>query len=293
MADTDITDIESDFRTKVTDRYHRLLHSIDRYFVSDANENLSHYKKISQNKLYMILSLKDDGGKLEHDFHLRGRIKLPKLQDKFEITFNKQAVERRDNQHVDNEYDEVLKDNNFRVGLKYHIYKESYSNAYAKLSLRVRSPVGLYAKVGINKSYFYQKLETIFQHALYYYIHDKEYALSTSMTLFLSIDDRYALEQQNRWYKDEADKTAIFEHSFRLYHSINSVNKLRYQFTYATIDDEVCNYCKHWYGANIKFRHHINKWIFFEIIPEVLKRRENSFKFEKVFTVNFGMTFSK
>jgi hypothetical protein len=37
----------------------------------------------------------------------------------------------------------------------------------------------------------------------------------------------------------------------------------------------------------------MNKWLFFEIIPEVLERRENNFEFEKVFTANFGITFSK
>ena len=153
---------------------------------------------------------------------------MPQLQDKFELTFSRQAEERRDNQHVNAEYEDILKDNNLHVGLKYYAYKEPFSNAYAKLSLRVHSPVGLYVKIGISKSYFYQKLQTTFDHALYYYIQEKKHALSTSVTLFLPLNDRYGVEQQNRWYKDEGDKTSILEHSFRLYHSINATNKLRY-----------------------------------------------------------------
>jgi hypothetical protein len=128
---------------------------------------------------------------------------------------------------------------------------------------------------------------------LYYYIQEKENALSTSVTLFLPLSSRYGVEQQNRWYKDEGDKTSILEHSLRFYQSINTSSKLRYQITYASIDNDVCNYCKDWYGANIKFRYHANKSLFFEIIPEILERRENSFELEKIFTTNFGITFSK
>lgn len=123
---------------------------------------------------------------------------MPQLQDKFELTFSRQAEERRDNQHVNAEYEDILKDNNLHVGLKYYAYKEPFSNAYAKLSLRVHSPVGLYVKIGISKSYFYQKLQTTFDHALYYYIQEKEHTLSTSVTLFLPLNDRYGVEQQNR-----------------------------------------------------------------------------------------------
>ncbi len=293
MADTNVTDEEPSLRDNITNGYHKILNSIDCYLASYDDANLSNYKKISKNKLYMVLSLKDETGTIQGDLHLRGRIKLPQLEDKFEITFSKQAQERRDNQLVDTEYEDILKDNKLHVGLKYYAYKDPFSNAYAKLSLRVHSPVGLYAKIGINKSYFYQKLQTIFEHALYYYIHEKEYALSTSMTLFLPLNDRYGVEQQNRWYKDEGDKTTILEHSFRVYHSLSAENKLRYQLTFATIDNQTCNYCKDWYGANIKFRHHVNQWLFFEIIPEIMKRRENSFKYEQVLTANFGVTFSK
>jgi hypothetical protein len=257
--------------------------------------NQSNYRKISEkNRLYMILSLKNsEDSSLQKDIHLRARIILPQLQDNFELTFSKQAEERIDNQHVDSEYEDILKDNNLHVGLKYYAYKGPFSSAYAKLSLRVHSPVGLYAKIGISKSYFYKKLQTTFNHAVYYYLQEKEYALSTSVTLFLPLGDSYGVEQQNRWYKDEGDKTSILEHTLRFYHSIDAINKLRYQLTYATIDDQTCNYCKDWYGVNVTFRHHMNKWLFFEIIPELLKRRENSFELEKVFTANFGITFSK
>jgi hypothetical protein len=293
-ADTNAGKKELDFRDKVTSGYHTILNSVDCFITNYDDVNQSNYKKISKNKLYIILSLKNTkDNPLQKDLHLRGSIKLPRLQNKVEITFNKQAEKRVDNQHIDNDYEEALNDTNLHVGLKYYAYDKPYSNAYAKLSLKFHSPVGLYAKIGMNKSYFYHKLQTTFNHALYYYIHDKEYAASSSVTFFLPFKDLYSIEQKNRLYWEEKDKIAMLWQILRLYHDINVQNRLQYQLTYATIDDEVHNYRRDWYGANIKFRHNINNWLFFEIIPEVLKRRENHFEYEKVVTVNFGLTLSK
>ena len=294
MADTNTTEEDLDFRDKVTNGYHTILNSVDCFITNYDDVNQSNYKKISKNKLYIILSLKNTkDNPLQKDLHLRGSIKLPRLQDKVEITFNKQAKERIDNQHIDDGYEETLKDTSLRVGLKYYAYDKPYSNAYAKLSLKFHSPIGFYAKIGVNKSYFYHKFQTIFNHALYYYIHDKDSAASSSVAFFLSFNDRYSIEQKNRWYWEEKDEAAVLEQILRLYHDINTQNKLQYQLTYATIDDEVCSYCRNWYGANIRFRHNVNNWLFFEIIPEVLKRRENHFRYEKIVTANFGITLSK
>jgi len=246
------------------------------------------------NKLYMILSLKkSENSTLQTRFHLRGRIILPQLKNKVEITFNKDDEEHSDSKYINREYENVLKDTSLHVGLKYYFYKEPYSHAYTKISIRTHSPIGLYAKMGINKSYFYHKFKTTFNHALYYYIHDKEYAASSSVAFVLPFYDRFGIGQKNRWLWKEYDKSTSLEHTIWLYHNINSRNRLQYQLIYATIDDELCDYCRDWYGANIRFHHHINDWFFVEVIPEVLKRRENSFELEKQLTLNFGITFSK
>lgn len=294
FAETNTTIENLNFRDKITNGYHKFLNSIDCYLTNYDDINQSNYKKISKNKLYVILSIKDTKEHaLQNDLHIKARIKLPQLQDKFEITFSKQAEVRRDNQNIDREYDDVIKDTNLHVGLKYYAYKEPYSDAYAKISFRFHSPMGLYAKIGVDKSYFYKKLQTTFNHALYYYINDKNYAASTSVMFFVPLYDRYGIEQKNRWYWKEEDDAALLEYTLRFYHDMDVQNKLHYQLTYATIDDKTCNYCQDWYGAHIKFRHYVTKWFFFEFIPEILKRRENHFEYEKVFTANFGLVFSK
>jgi hypothetical protein len=293
IADTNITTSKSNIRDIITDGYHKVLNSLDCFLTNYKDVNNSNYEKIKQNKLYMIVSLKDnENSPLQTSFHIRGKIKLPQLQNRVEITFNKDD-EESDSKYVNSEYEDVLKDTRLHVGLKYYLYKESNSQAYAKVSIRTHSPIGLYAKMGIYKSYLYHDFKTSFNHALYYYIHDKKYAASSSVSFVLPLYDRFGIGQKNRWLWKEHDRSTSLEHTIWLYHIIDSKNRLQYQLSYATIDDELCDFCREWYGADIRFRHHISKWSFIEFIPEVLKRRENSFELEKQFTINFGITFSK
>lgn len=293
-ADTNTTKEALSLRDKITDNYHTLLNTIDCFFTDYDDINQTNYKKISQNELRIIFSIKNTkNNPLKTDLYLKANIKLPQIQNRLEITLNKQTLSNIDNQNRDTNYERTLEDKMFRIGIKYYFYKKRYSAIYTNLDFRFQSPFGLYWKIGAKKSYFYYTLQTILGSEFYYYLNNQNLTTSATITFFKPLSDAYSVQQRNEiLWSDEKQATKL-QHTLRAYHYINSNNRLQYQLSYATIDDKKCDYCQDWYGANIKFHHNIKKWLFFEIIPQIYKRRENSFIFEKALTLNFGILFSK
>jgi len=293
FADSNITKTMNDIRCDVSNRYYNLLNNIDCYLADYDDINGSNYKIISKNKLYIILSLKDYKGSFKGSVRIRGKIKFPKLEDKIELTFSQQGEDRRENEEIDSESEDFLDDKNLHVGLKYYAYKEFHSSAYAKLSLSLHSPIGLYTKIGVDKSYFYDTHQVIFNHGLYYYINDNSFTFSTSVSFFMPFGLSHSLEQKNRWYWDGSKDKAVLENSLSIYQFYDLKNRFRYRVTYASVDDDECNYCRDWYGMSIKYHHQINSWYFVEIMPQMLRERENNFKYDKIITLNFGVTLSR
>ncbi len=151
FADFNTThEISQNFRKKTTKGYHHLLYKVDSYFNETDDINRSSYRKIRNNKLQVILSVKE-GPKL--NIHVRGKIVLPQLKNRAELTFSKNDDEEMDNQSAVSGNDDVVDDSKLHVGLKYYLYREKKSKAYAKVSLKVSSPFGPYLKLGIDKSY--------------------------------------------------------------------------------------------------------------------------------------------
>ena len=142
--------ISQNFRKKATKSYHHFLYKVDSYFNETNDINRSSYRKIRNNKLQIILSVKE-GPKL--NVHFRGKIVLPQLKNKAELTFSQNDDQEIDNQSIVNANDDVVNDKKLRVGLKYYLYREKKSSAYAKVSLKTSSPFGPYLKLGMDKSY--------------------------------------------------------------------------------------------------------------------------------------------
>ena len=294
FADINTTKKELDFREKITNSYHSFLNNIDCYIADYEDINQSNYKKISKNKLYLIFSFKNSkDNPLQKNLYLKANIRLPQTQKKLEITLSKQTINDMDNQNIDANNERALEDEKLHVGFKYYLYKERYSIIFAKLGFRLHSPFGIYGEFAMQKSYFYHTLQTILESNIYYYINKDYIKASAAITFFKPLSDTYILEQKNEVLLDYESKSRKLKQTLRLYHFINTKTRMQYQLTYASFDDDVCNLCQDWYGANINFHHNVKKWLFFEVIPQVLKRRENSFEFEKIVTINFGITFSK
>ncbi len=173
------------FRKLATKKNHRFLYSLDSLFCDTKDINRSCYKKIYKSRMQVIISLKDN---TQFKLHLRGKIVLPQLKHKAEITFSQDDKQEIDNQNSVAAHDDVINDKKLHVGLKYYLYREQRSAAYAKLNLKISPPFGPYLKLGIDKGYLSDSFfETTFNNAFYYYLNGGKTSASTAVSFFQTI----------------------------------------------------------------------------------------------------------
>ncbi len=284
-------DNEFDIRGEVIDGYHTFLNTIDCFISGYDDINGSNYKQIAKNSFHLNFSIKNSKDipfKITPSF--RARVKLPQIQRKLELTFSQESIDNIDNRNIDGVYDKTPEDKKFRMGLKYYFFKEKNSIGYAKLSLKFSS-FNIYGKVGFSRSYFYKNIHIVLDSRFYYYISTKDFTLSLMSIFSKPLGDSFVVSQKNVL---SFDKNGKLEHNIALHQYINRENRFSYQLFYTTIQKGIgCKYCKDRYGANINIHHQATEWLFFEIIPQVYRRRENSFMFEKAIDINFGIKFSK
>ncbi len=278
--------ISQTFRKKATKNFHRMLYSMDSYFSDNKDINRSVYKKIrKQSNLYIIISLKDSS---KLNLHLRGKIVLPQLKNKAELTFSQNDSNELDNQKTVNSNDDVVNDKKLRVGLKYYLYKEKESKAYAKISLKMRSPFGPYIKLGVDKNYIRDNFfKTTFNHALYYYLNGSDISASTSVSFFKPLSDSYWLGQGNKLYWE--NDTTHLKNSILLYQIFDLNNRIVYKTDFTTSYDIKDKFAHESFSVSSGYFHRFDKWFFIEAIPKFRKKRSNNYKDEIVFTLNFGM----
>jgi len=280
-----VEEVSQNFRKKTTKNYHHLLYKIDSYFNKTNDINRSCYREIRNNKLQIILSVKE-GPRL--NAHFRGKIVLPQLKNKAELTFSQNDNQEMDNQNLVNENDDVVNDEKLRVGLKYYLYREKKSTAYAKISLKVSSPFGPYLKLGMDKSYLSDDfLETTFNHAAYYYLNGNDVSASTAVSFFKPLSNTYWIGQGNKLYLE--GKKIYLSNNILFYHIFDLSNRMVYKTSFTTSYNSRDKFAHDGFSFSTGYFHRFDKWFFIEAIPAFRKQRDNGYKDEILFTLNFGM----
>jgi len=278
--------ISQDFRKSSTRHYHRLLEKIDLFFSGSDEINKTCYKQIRENRLQVVLSIKE-GAQL--NLHLRGKIVLPQLKNRVELTFSQKDNQEIDNQSATTQYDDVVNDSKLHVGLKYYLYREKRSSAYGKLSFKVHAPFGPYLKFGIDKSNLSDTfLETSFDNALYYYLNGNDLAASSTVTFFKPVTPDYWIGQSNKLFWKGKNKLYL-TNSLTLYQIFDLNNRIVYKTDFTTSYDKRDHFAHDSCSLSAGYFHRFDKWFFVELVPRVRKERENSYKTETLFTLNLGM----
>jgi hypothetical protein len=291
FADLNFTKKEiGNFRKTMTTGFYETLNTIDCYLCDYNDTNRSNYNQISKNKLQIILSAKDlskDSAKFA--LRLRGKIELPQIKEKLELTFSQNDDEQMDNHNISSGSDDIVEDEKLHVGLKYYLYKKRKSKAYGKISFRLHSPFGLYAKFGVDKSYLTDNfLETVFNNALFYYINENKFSASSSVSFFKPITVDYWLGQQNKLYWKSKDSLYL-SHNITLYQIFGINDRILYRSNYTTSYNKTELFKHDSVSFSIGYFHRFDKWFFVEMIPEYKKRRSNDYRSESLFTLNFGI----
>ncbi len=279
----------------LTEKYHRLIRRIDA-FLSDT-KTVDTYKVdriLYRNRLETIFSFQYKEHRLKPNLYLRGNILLPRTSKRLELVFSKQTDTRLKNQTIDPSYERGITDEHVNVGLKYYFIKKEDFSLYSKLGMRLNlAKLDAYAKVGMQKYLKTPFVRTVLSANLYRYIRQEGFIATGGIDFVRPMGEIFTLEQDNRILWKEEEKETTTEHILKLYHELDDRNRLEYWFSLLTKDDEKWNLCSDTYTLALKYHHKINNWLFYEIVPQLYRQREDHFKLERAITFDFGVTFGK
>ncbi len=282
-------------RESIIDDYYDFLKKVDDTLC--ANEDLNNKKLekiIYKNKLQVITALKHNSdGTLMPYLYIRGNIILPKTNKRFEFTIDKQTDSKTFNQNIEAQYDSTIKDTNIHLGFKYNLVKNDYFNFYTKLGTRINKPEDVYGKVGAIKYLNFKSFMIFFDAKIYKYLLNEKLIASTSLNFIKPINDNFIFEKDVilTWRKQE--RTTALDFIAKLYHTIDTKHSFEYRISYTAEENDLCYYCPKEYEAHIRYRYNLKKWAYAELIPQLLRRRENHFETEEILTLNFGLIFTR
>ncbi len=278
--------ISHDLRKTVTKKYHRFLNSIDSMFCKTDDINRTSYKKIRKSRMQVIISLKDN---TQFKLHLRGNIVLPQLKNKAEITFSQDDKQEIDNQNSIASHDDVINDKKLHVGLKYYLYREKRSAAYAKLNLKISPPFGPYLKLGMDKGYLSNNFfETTFNNAFYYYLNGGKTSASTAVSFFKPFNNFYWFGQGNKLYW-KGTQSLYLNNSLLFYQIFDLYNRMIYKIAVTNSYEKGKHFAHESFEISSGYFHRFDKWFFVEAIPKFRKSRTNDYKNEYLISINFGV----
>ena len=280
----------------LTNYYHSFLKNIDNSV--DCEKNCTHpeIQKIKKNSLRLITSVKTGKNKnMAVSLNVRGHIDLPKISKKFRLTFSKQSADSLTNRQIDREYENLITDDKFRIGLKYIFMEDHNFEFFTKLSFRVHKPYGFYQKLSAKRIFtLYKDFSLRTQASLYYYINYRYFAKSIEFNFVKPLTTVFLLSQANDldFNADNKHEKKLVNH-LKLHHHVSHTDHLVYWLSYASLAKHDDIYKQDWQAVSISYIHNLSKWFYIQFIPRIIQKRENRFHTEYEATLSFGMILGK
>jgi len=282
-------------RDTMIQNYHNFLKKVDNALCSNEDLNNTDLEKIIyKNNLQIITSLKHNRDDIIMPYlYIRGNIILPKTNKRFEFTIDKQTESKHLNQNLDSHYDTTIQDEKIHLGFKYNLVKDDYLNFYTKLGTRIQEPEDIYGKVGVVKYLNFRAFMLFFDAQAYKYLLNEKFIASTSANFIKPLNENFIFEKDVilTWRKHE--EVTELDFIAKLYHTIDAKHSFEYKLLYLAEDNQLCHYGPKEYIAQIRYRYMLNKWAFLEVLPQLIKQKENHFDLERAISLNFGLLFSK
>ncbi len=292
--DENLTSILEPYRDKFTDYYCESLDKVDNYLSNSDNKKGIINPKIYKNRLDVTFSFKSVRDKIVvPSVFFRANIVLPKINNKVELVFSKQAEKELENEKIIKNHDTGLKDKKTNIGLKYSLYKDDDIDAYIKAGMRFRLDFKLYIKSEIERITKYSNFTMVSGGSEYYYLRSKEFKSSIWNNFIKQINKNILFSQKNVFYWDHKDDEKELLTILEVDHSATFQDHLTYWLAHSFTNDNLNGFSTDEYSVNIRYRYQFNKWLYFDVIPQLMKKRENHYKFESAFTFNVGISFYK
>ena len=226
--------------------------------------------------------------KLRPSIYLKGRVYIPNISRYFEIDFDKETNSRSLNQSLDKEFDQTISDSKTRISLLYNFIKKKNINLYAKLGTKI-DKFEFYIKSGALKRVDYQNFSTLYDLHFYKYIFKNMLISSAMARVIKELNPKNIFENDLILTHDSRKNELYLDIKPRLYQQINNKSSMRYQLSYQALKDKQSVYKNNQYRAEIAYKYFLRDWFYIELIPSLIKAKEDHFKLKKELRINFAI----
>lgn len=274
--------------SKYRDSFHESLKKtakkLDSFIVNDIN------KELSYDKNYLLIeniSTFIENEKSKNEFNLKLKLYLPKLKEKYRLSF-----ETENDEHLDKFTEENKEDNDtINLILSYRKNLAKYLNLNTKVGVRITSSkLNPFIKFKLDKKWL--KTENK------YYLLSQEFKISavdkyeskTVLSYNRKLKDDYTFIFGNEYYWQ-----SINEHEDNLFHlfslkkKYSKKNQLSYNLSYKIDDKDRTSFKLKRYSFYLNYQHNIREWLYINLKPENFYREDNSFK--PNFSLQFKLSF--
>jgi hypothetical protein len=282
-----ITPIRDDLSTL----YCHTLQRLDNYLGDDNDTSISMEDAYYKNSLQMIFVLNSSSDSLlAPSLYLRGNIVLPRTNNRLELVFSKQDEDKFENEKLGEEYDPVLDhDQKVNMGLRYNFSKDKDFHIFTKVGMRLRPPMKVYVKTQIDNDFDLNYFQLNTGTSLYYYIKEKGLKYSAWLKFYKKLNDTWFLKQGNQYIWEHDNIQKEFLSTVDLEQSVDIRNSFRYSLGYL-ISNKDQSFSTKEYFASILYRHHFNKWLYVDMVPQLNFKRENDFDTEVAFALHLSVS---
>lgn len=231
----------------------------------------------------------DENGKVGYVGDIKLKLRLPRTEEKLKLTFESDPEEQRDSldRTLEESPEQAARERNYYGGIQATLGDERKWRFKPSIGIKFSKPIDIFLRLRIDRSY--KTGDWLFRPSqTFYTFKEKGFGSDTVFELDHRLTDNLLFRSSSFIrYQDEND---YFEPSqvFSLIHSLSERRGMAYQVGIYGITEP--NWHATDYLAQLRYRQRIHSdYLFVELIPKTIYRRENDFEPENSFTLRLEM----
>lgn len=252
------------------------------YFSDNLDYFITKEKKTRKNKSLIKLSLsiiKEEKKDIDNDQTLKISIRLPNTERKLKIIIIDNKKKKKES-----------KDKS--VELEYSLISDIQNSLYAKVGLKIKSNLERYITLKYKLSY-------ILNHNIrsnfiqdFTYSSDEKFTSTSSIDFIKYIKYPFYIKSYNEFKWGQKKEENQFFYSLSLFQKLKYKDYITYEIN--TTKDYFNNHISTKdYQISFTYRSYIKEWLYYEIIPKIIYKKENNFSPVNQIRFNFSMSFNE
>jgi len=285
----------ADFNTTLLDIYHSEIskilietsESVDDFFVDESNISTKNRTEAEIKTSFAI----ENGREPEYSLHLRLRLHLPKLQDRFRLVFEDEDSDNifYDGSTLDNQY--KLENKGYFLRLDYFNYVIKKIDFTAGVGLKFKD-FNIYPYLNLKTKYLFEDSNILLKNRFRFYS-DGEYRDTITLSRVKNIADHTYILFRNffRYRSDSVVRNMVNSISIT-----KNLSKGREATAGFLLKEHFIIYKYYFDYPQLFFGYRgllYKNWLYYELTPSILWREENDYKRSFRFMFNIGMKFKK